>query len=301
MKKKMGQSFRSHPQVTTKLFETLIQPILLYASDFWGILKMPKNNPIENLHMKFCKELLGVQRQTTNVGVLLELGQVPLGIKANKNAIKNWCRITNDPKCNKLVISSYNNAINYNLAWPSRVKDVLSQIGMLDIFNNQDSKAHERAFQRMCDIFHQNSFEEIKKESSKLRTYGVLKTEIGYESYLSQIKDTQVRISLTKFRLSNHNLMIEKGRHQKIEKNLRFCPFCPGKIEDEIHFLMEWQAFKTMLTEISNWGDIIQQLEDRDKFIFLLTNQLTTPISASYISRMSNIREFLINKHKKPT
>ena len=55
---------------------------------FRGILKMAKNSPIENLHMKFCKELLGVQKQTTNVGVLLELGQVPLGIIANKNALK---------------------------------------------------------------------------------------------------------------------------------------------------------------------------------------------------------------------
>ena len=74
MKHQMATSFRRHPDITIKLFKTLIQPILLYASDFWGILKLPKKKPIETLFMRFCKELLGVQRQTTNIGVLLELG-----------------------------------------------------------------------------------------------------------------------------------------------------------------------------------------------------------------------------------
>lgn len=39
----MGPLFQRYPTVTIKLFETLIKPILLYCSDFWGIRKMPKN------------------------------------------------------------------------------------------------------------------------------------------------------------------------------------------------------------------------------------------------------------------
>ena len=62
-------------------------------SDFWGCRKLPKANPIENLHMMICKQLLGVQKQTTNIGVLLELGRVPLCIYAVKLAIKNRKRI----------------------------------------------------------------------------------------------------------------------------------------------------------------------------------------------------------------
>ena len=49
------------------------------------------------------------------------------------------------------------------------------------------------------------------------------------------IKD---RIALTKLRLSNHKLMIEKGRHLKLDRNRRFCPFCPNEVEDEIHFMI---------------------------------------------------------------
>ena len=80
----MGTYFRKYPLIAIKLFRSLVEPILLYASDFWGILKMPTNNPIENSFMSFCKQLLGVQKQTSNVGVLLELGQIPLMTLAKK-------------------------------------------------------------------------------------------------------------------------------------------------------------------------------------------------------------------------
>ena len=49
----------------------------MYSSDFCGCLKLPANNPIENLHSRFCKNILGVHKSTTNVGVLLELGRIP--------------------------------------------------------------------------------------------------------------------------------------------------------------------------------------------------------------------------------
>ncbi len=54
---------------------------------------MPTNNPVENVFTSFCKQLLGVQKQASNIGVLLELGQTPLMILAQKNAITNWVRI----------------------------------------------------------------------------------------------------------------------------------------------------------------------------------------------------------------
>ena len=304
MKNKMGPLFQKHPLVSIKLFQTLIKPILLYASDFWGVLKMPNNNPFENLHMKFCKELLGVQKQTTNIGVLLELGQVPLNIQATKNAIKNWVRITNDTKCNELVVASYENAITNNLTWPKRVENTLSNIGMLNKFLSKDYRTHIQLLQRMTDIFHQNSFSEIKKETSKLRTYSIIKTEIGYEQYLSQIQNIQDRISLTKFRLSNHRLMIETGRHQHIEKNLRFCPFCPGEIEDEFHFLLECQVFNTLRDELTDKAlrelGNFSQLGKFERFVALLNNSAVITHTASYIGRMFYIREYLLKGHKNP-
>ena len=64
---------------------------------------MPSNNPIENMHMRFCKELLGVQKQTTNIRELLELGGVPLMLFAKRNSIKNWNRLNTMSNSNKTI------------------------------------------------------------------------------------------------------------------------------------------------------------------------------------------------------
>ena len=68
IKNDLGPSFNQDIPIILKLLDSLVKPIILYASDFWGCLKLPKNNPVENLHMLMCKQILGVQKQTTNAG-----------------------------------------------------------------------------------------------------------------------------------------------------------------------------------------------------------------------------------------
>ena len=304
LKKKLGPFFQSHPMTTIKLFETLIKPILLYCSDFWGILKMPKNNPIENLHMKFCKLLLGVQKQTTNSGVLLELGQVPLHIYAIKNATKNWVRIACDKKANELVTKSYNFGFLEKLTWPYQIETKISQIGMMEAFVNKQNTTHLEVFQRLKDIFHQETFAGINKDSSKLRTYNVIKTKIGIEGYLiaNPKINTQDRIALTKFRLSNHDLMIEKGRHFKIEKDKRFCPFCPEAIETEMHFLLHCNTFaylrRELFSTIRKTSRTFDYLCDLEKFMYLLNSESTIRYVASFLRKSFQCRAFLLEHHK---
>ena len=272
--------------------------------NFGGILKLPNNNPFETVHMKFCKELLVVQKQTTKTGVLQELDQLPLSVHEKKHAIKNWVRLTNDKQCNTLVSASLEHAANNNLMWPKRMEGTLAKIGLLNTFISKDSRAHIQAFQRMSDIFYQDSFSEIKKKTSKLRTYSTIKTQTGFENYLCQIQNIQDRVSLTKFRLSNHRLMIETGRHQRIDKDQRFCPFCPTKIEDEAHFLLECKVFSTLRVELFNKAlneeGNFMQLENSEKFVTLLSNPAVMRHTANHISKTFHIREYLLRNHKNP-
>ena len=101
----------------------MIKPILLYCSDFWDYLKLPKNNPIETLHMRICKQILGVQKQTTNIGVLLELGRTPIIISCIKLAVKNWERIKK--KNANCLLLAY--AVKENLLWISCIKGQLER------------------------------------------------------------------------------------------------------------------------------------------------------------------------------
>ena len=68
MRSTLGHLFQQNMQNSIHLYNHMIKPILLYASDSWGCVKLPKNNPIERLHDMFCKLLLGVQKQTNTVG-----------------------------------------------------------------------------------------------------------------------------------------------------------------------------------------------------------------------------------------
>ena len=119
---------------------------------------MPGNNPIETLFMSFCKQLLGVQKQTTNAGVLLELGQLPLLIRAREKAIKNWVRMTTGTNCPDIVLDSLYNAKQENLPWMSSTENILSEIGLRQSFLDNDIDLHLQAFQRLQDIHYQNIF-----------------------------------------------------------------------------------------------------------------------------------------------
>ena len=245
---------------------------------------------------------MGYKSKPQILEFLLELGQVPLSHTATKSAMKNWVRICHERNCNNLVTLSYKLNITENLAWATGIKTKLEQIGMLDVFLNQEKNASISFYQRKNDIFHQNALCNIKLLSNKLRTYSLLKTEIGYESYLSQIENVNHRTTLTKLRLSNHSLKIETGRKQRLDKNLRFCPFCPNFIEDEKHFLLQCSIYNVLRRNLFTWAGTqlhnFNYLEKTEKFVTLLTNINFTPKTASAVYKMFCIREFLIKNHK---
>ena len=303
LKSKMGISFRKHPRITIKLFRSLLEPILIYASDFWGILKMPSSNPIETVHISFCKQLLGVQKQTTNDGVLLELGQIPIVMHAKKRAIKNWVRMATDTKCSGILSETYKFSVDEKLPWTENIETLLSEIGLRQSFISRDPDSHMKAFQRLQDIFHQTTLEKIKNGDSRLRTYALFKTSPGFEKYLYEIPSLKERTALTKLRISNHKLMIEKGRHTKpkTHKSLRFCPFCPNQVEDEKHFLVGCQMYKhlrpDLYKEVKKISPTITNQPHEYRFLILMGEGNAGPVSR-FTNRAMELRDFLLAKHK---
>ena len=68
------------------------------------------------------------------------------------------------------------------------------------------------------------------------------------ETYLTIDLPYSLRKVLANFRCSGHSLMIKKGRHQNIERNLRFCKLCLKRnvysIEDEFHLFCVCPFYK---------------------------------------------------------
>ena len=57
------------------LFDKIVLPIFTYGCQVWG---NGNNSLIENVHMTFCKYIVGVRKSTPNCIVYGELGRYPL-------------------------------------------------------------------------------------------------------------------------------------------------------------------------------------------------------------------------------
>ena len=224
-----------------------------------------------------------------------------------KLAIKNWERIRKN-KANCLLVESYNESTDEKLSWILGIKQTLEKNGMASFFiNKYDDKPNfinKRLFQTLCDQFHQNAFETIRNEGSKLRTYAIFKTAEGLEKYLVDIKNTKLRCALTKLRLSNHNLLIETGRHKKgkmeTKKELRICPLCHDGIEDEAHFLLFCPVYNDLRNQLYmclNLPNNFQYYSANEKLKFIMINLDDNIAKFNY--NCFELRHFLLSNPKR--
>ena len=72
--------------ISTKLslFDSMIVPILTYGCEVWGVYNYKEVN---KLHIRFCKYLLGVKKQTPTYAVYGELCRVPLSVICKERAV----------------------------------------------------------------------------------------------------------------------------------------------------------------------------------------------------------------------
>jgi hypothetical protein len=78
----------------------------------------------------------------------------------------------------------------------------------------------------------------------------MFKKECKFEEYLNELLVDLMKY-LCKFRTTNHHLLIEKGRHLGIERNLRTCTNCNKKIiGDEFHYFLACVTFKEIRTKM---------------------------------------------------
>ncbi len=125
----------------------------------------------------------------------------------------------------------------------------------------------------------------------------MFKNTLCCEKYLSTIDNFEVRKCFTAFRISSHNLAIERGRYRHIEVNDRKCNICKnGEVEDELHFLFGCNKYtdkrKIFLEFIFNKCKNFKELFVTNKLIWLMScedNHIILEF-AKYIFDCFNIR-----------
>ena len=254
-----------------KLFDSCVKPILLYCSEVLCLETLLKDNAnVESRHflfqpvlvqVKFAKYILGVNKTASNLG---ELGMIPRSVDAIKFSVGFWHHVVNS-KGTSLIRKVYDTIINSSGWYISKIKLLFDKIRFVHVWENQNTfsknlltfsvnkKLKEDYIKFWKDKL---SLDGSEEKGNKLRTYRKLKEKYEIENFL---KLDIVRSDVSNFiriRISNSTLMVEKGRHRKINLANRICPLCRSEVEDEFHFSM-----------------ICDKLKDiRDKFFQKLTD-----------------------------
>ena len=263
-----------------KLFDTCITPILLYGSEVWAPfmnhdwIKWDATHT-EKIHTQFLKRLLGVNRSTTNVLVRGELGRHSLQeniLRRNINYIKY---VENkDPQ------SLAKQAANYEILHAEKRDSFYSLLKKYEqkLINNNIKLVSKSKLRTLIREEFNTSWKTQIASFPKADIYRQFKDRVKFENYLVDIKNRKHRVTFTKFRLSDHCLMIERGRHKRpiIPREQRFCPVCPTKVENEAHFLIQCNAYKnrnelfiTVETEVPHFVNLNVQAQ----FIFLMSQE----------------------------
>ena len=165
------------------------------------------------------------------------------------SVIRYWCRLNNLPG-DHILKNALRENIQINSPWAKFVHHVLESYNHSRVFSASRVNSYSQLCKKLkheyenqyLETWKRTLFNDSRKNGSgnKLLTYRIFKTKFGFEKYLRDISDFGLRRSLTKYRLSDHNLRVEIGRKCKphLPLNERICLRCDSNvIDDEFHFL----------------------------------------------------------------
>ena len=192
-----------------------------------------------------------------------ECGQYKVYITCVLKSIKYWLKLLREEE-GKLLNSCYNMLFigceNGKVNWASGIKHLLSVYGFYDIWLSQGTP-NEKVFLynlecRIRDCETQIWRAEITS-SPKLNYYCMFKVSFEVEPYLLTNLPRKVKKQYAKFRMSNHNLQVEKGRHTNMPREDRLCAFCGieaniNRIECEFHMLFECILYSDLRRNLPN-------------------------------------------------
>ena len=248
----------------------------------------------EHLNIKFCKHLLGVGKKSTNLAIISELGRYPMFCSILQGILLYWHRLENCSE-SSLLHSAYTENINLNSnhinCWYKNIQRYREKLGILisnckSIKLSSFKKQIKNHIRKQFLLYWSKQREECLK-SGKLSTYFMYKDKFTMEKYMF-IKSPELRRALCRFRISAHDLRIERGRYeyvtnntgQKIplERKKRICKLCNFNcIEDEFHFLAECPLYTVernmFFHDLSKLCKNFISLSNKDKFLWLMINE----------------------------
>ena len=203
---------------------------------------------VNKVVLSFLRQILGVNKKSTNIAIMSEVGKYPICIRMYEQILKYWIRVSTSD--NILLHESYKtNMENYkqgNQCW-TKIVEFLRKTMAVTIMPTTDKKENTtliKLFKAKLRT-HFNTWwknQAVPTGTSKLDFFYQFKKSFIYEPYLDNLP-RHLRSDITKFRISNHCLPIETQRYVKSEKRKiradRKCDICNlDECGDEPHYLL---------------------------------------------------------------
>ena len=309
------RSDKINTRLFLKLFDSLIQPILLYGCDIWGSHVKNTNNAINKFILKFYRTLLGVPPNSSTAGLHCELGRFPIHVIIQQTMLRYWFRLISLPG-NRLASHCYWSLVDVcpsNDPWLSTIHEIIYSSGQYYIWNGQKTFASLNHTERrkyelymtrtLQDISVQHLSEKTKTET-KLHFLENCKNKFEISSYLTRVYGRTRRSLLSKLRLGVLDLEIEIKRRNAIPREERFCKLCASQeVEDEIHFILNCpslgQCREPFIQNIAALNPRYQSMSPHGKIKYLFFNEALPnnilEIATSLLASLAKNRKTLLN------
>ena len=156
-----------------------------------------------------------------------------------------------------------------------------------DIGERQLLDLKSKLYLKFLDIWGSYRTSILNSEDSKLNLFAhIISENFSRSPHIDCIRNFKLRNSLTRFRMSAHNLPIETLRYWNVPRELRLCPLCCSSVGDELHFFMDCQQ--------------IDILKSRQRLMSanILSQNFNTIENLRYVLRESDpLNLFEISKH----
>ena len=314
------------------IFDSLITPISTYACAFWlpyiiskaGFLSSEKlmeswgNLKAETLNQRCCRMFLSVHSKASRLAVLGELGRYPLFINALSQCLNYKLsllkRRTQTNLIGNVLTEMENMVENGQDCWLTRISQIekLLKTPKNMQFSKLSGKKILSLLKSKFDGFWLNKINEFKAsdadnlDHNKLRVYRQFKASFTAEPYINLVRNRNQRSSLTRIRISAHNLATELLRRTRPVTPLcrrQTKPSDPeaatsqgaensnlsGKtfVDSEQHFMLHCDVFKNtrscLFEKLSAIMPGFKQLSDQNKLSTLMCP--TTPRVAKLVNR----------------
>ena len=275
------------------IFDHTIKPILLYCAEVTfdfnpcskkGFEDLKCESIMEKVHKKFLRYMLGLNSKTPIDGLYGDTGRYPFYIETIRRMINYEEKLE---KAGPDTLLYHAHVENKRLSdagihtWSHKLKHIKNSLKC----KNTTTKCAQFTSRTLKTRYEQEWHKRIHNdtrskanERNKLRTFRKFKNIYKQETYLDYIKDYRTRSNFCRFRVSAHNLLIETGRHARIDLNKRICKRCSlNEIQDEKHALMICPAYQStrdiIISDIEATYKNFANLDLEARFVWLLSNE----------------------------